>query len=117
MRGRGSSEGLGSFDALPDASFCFDVGHAHQVDPTMNDACLLLRALGARLGQVHVSDVTPGGRHGPLSRATVTAFQQIAAWVPEGVPIILEAPAGAGEIEAQMSLAAEALERHEGEGP
>ena len=102
------------FDALPEASFCFDVGHAHQVDPTMRDARLLLRALGARLGQVHVSEVTPGGRHAPLSRAAVAAFQTIAAWVPEGVPIILEAPAGAGEMDVQMSLAGEALQRHEG---
>jgi sugar phosphate isomerase/epimerase len=97
------------FEALPEASFCFDVGHAHQVDRTMNDAYLLLRELGARLGQVHVSEVTSGGRHDPLSRAAVAAFQTIAAWVPDGVPLILEVPAGPGEIEAQMRLACEAL--------
>jgi sugar phosphate isomerase/epimerase len=102
------------FDALPEASFCFDVGHAHQVDRTMNDALLLLRELGARLGQVHVSEVTPAGRHEPLGRETVTAFQKIAAWVPDGVPLILEAPAGPGELEAQMRLAGEALRGGEG---
>ena len=99
------------FDALPEASFCFDIGHAHQVDRTMSDAYFLLRELGARLGQVHVSEVTSGGRHDPLSRSAVSAFQKIAAWVPDSVPLILEVPAGPGGIEAQMSLAGEALQR------
>jgi hypothetical protein len=101
------------FDQLPEASFCFDVGHAHQVDRTMNDAYFLLRALGARLAQVHVSEVTTRGRHDPLSRSAVAAFRKVAAWVPEGVPLLVEAPpsgAGGAAIEAQMALAAEALE-------
>lgn len=97
------------FDALPEAAFCFDVGHAHQVDRTMNDAWLLLRELGARLGQVHVSEVTAAGRHDPLSRSAVAAFQKIAAWVPADVPLIVESPADAGGIAAQLDLAAEAL--------
>jgi hypothetical protein len=97
------------FAALPEAAFCFDVGHAHQVDRTMNDAWLLLRELGARVGQVHVSEVTTGGRHDPLSRAAVAAFQKIASYLPEGVPVIVESPVQAGEIAAQLALAAEAL--------
>jgi hypothetical protein len=112
------------FDALPEASFCFDVGHAHQVDRTMNDAYFLLRGLGARLSQVHVSEVDTRGRHEPLSRSAVAAFRKVAAWVPQGVPILVEAPPGApfgaGEaegregamrdaIDAQLALAAEAL--------
>lgn len=98
------------FAALPEASFCFDVGHAHQVDRTMTDAFFLASRLGARLAQVHVSEVTARGRHDPLSRSAVAAFRKVAAWVPEGVPLIVESPAGAAEIEAQMALAAEALQ-------
>ena len=99
------------FEALPEASFCFDVGHAHQVDRTMTDAFFLLRELGARLGHLHVSEVTSAGRHDPLSRSAVAAFQKIAAWVPSGVPLILEAPAGLADLEDHMRLAAEALDR------
>lgn len=97
------------FEALPEASFCFDIGHAHQVDRTMNDAWLLLRELGARLGQVHVSEVAATGRHDPLSRSAVFAFQKVAAWIPATVPLIVESPAGPGEIATQLALAAEAL--------
>ncbi|MFT3765824.1 MAG: hypothetical protein QM820_09935 [Minicystis sp.] len=97
------------FDALPEASFCFDVGHAHQVDRTMNDAWMLLHALGTRLAQVHVSEVTTSGRHDPISRAAVAAFQKIAAWVPASVPLIVESPARPDEIAAQIGLAVEAL--------
>lgn len=107
--GRTAKELLRVFEALPEASFCFDVGHAHQVDRTMNDAWTLVRALGARLAQVHVSEVTSGGRHDPLSRTAVAAFRKIAAWVPEDVPLIVESPAAAGEIAAEMRLSDEAL--------
>ncbi len=100
------------FDRLPEASFCFDIGHAHQVDRTMNDAHFLLRELGTRLAQVHVSEVTTRGRHAPLSRSSAFAFRKVAAWLPAEVPILVEAPLaapGPAGIEAQMTLAAEAL--------
>jgi hypothetical protein len=32
------------FEVLPRASFCFDVGHARQVDPTMSEATAILKA-------------------------------------------------------------------------
>lgn len=101
------------FDRLPEASFCFDVGHAHQVDRTMNEAYFLLRELGTRLVQVHVSEVTTRGRHDPLSRSAVAAFHKVAACVPPEVPILVEvpiaAPASGADIEVQMALAARAL--------
>lgn len=107
--GRTAAELSRIFEALPEAAFCFDVGHAHQVDRTMSDAWALLSALGARLGQVHVSEVTSAGRHDPVSRPAAAAFRKIAAWVPEGVPLIMESPAEAGAIAAEMRLAGEAL--------
>lgn len=98
------------FDRLPEASFCFDVGHAHQVDRTMTDAYFLLRELGVRLSQVHVSEVSTRGRHDPMSRSAVAAFRKVAALVPPEVPILVEAPAStiAGAL-GQMSLADEAF--------
>jgi hypothetical protein len=101
------------FDQLPEASFCFDVGHAHQVDRTMTDAFFLLHALGARLSQVHVSEVTTRGRHDPVSRSAAAAFRTVAQWIPPEVPLLVEArpiPAAAGGIAAQMELAAQALD-------
>ena len=101
---------LGSiFDRLPEASFCFDLGHARQIDRTMNEAYCLVREFGARLRQLHVSEVNTQSRHDPLSRAAVSAFQKVARWVPESVPLILETPAAAGEIDTQLSMANEAL--------
>jgi hypothetical protein len=99
------------FEQLPEASFCFDIGHAHQVDRTMTDAFALIRALGVRLAQIHISEVTSEGRHDPLGRPVVAAFRTVAAWVPEGVPLILEGPAGPYGVEAQLALAREALAR------
>ena len=36
------------FAALPDATFCLDVGHARQIDPTMVTAILMLNQFGNR---------------------------------------------------------------------
>lgn len=109
--GRTASELTRVFDALPEASFCFDVGHAHQVDRTMGEAWELIRTLGARLGQLHVSEVGCSGQHGPLSLPAVAAFQRIAAWVPEDTAVIVESPAQPGDLAAQMKLAAAAVSR------
>jgi len=37
------------FARLPEAGLCFDIGHCRQVDPTMNEAYLILRAFGRLL--------------------------------------------------------------------
>jgi hypothetical protein len=107
--GRTLGELAAVFEALPEASFCFDVGHARQIDRTMNEAYFLLRDLGRRLAQVHVSEVNTESRHDPLSRAAVASFRKIARLVPAGVPLILETPATEAEIAAQAALAEEAL--------
>lgn len=101
------------FDALPEARFCFDVGHAHQVDRTMTEAAEMLRAFGARLGQVHVSEVTAAGRHDALSRSAVGAFRKIAGWIPAGAPIVVESPCDAGGIAREIGVAREALDSAE----
>ncbi len=56
--GRTVDELAGFFEDLPQAGFCFDIGHARQVDPSMTEAALLLHAFGSRLAEVHMSEVT-----------------------------------------------------------
>jgi hypothetical protein len=109
--GRTTAELARVFEALPEASFCFDVGHAHQVDRTMGEAWELVRTLGARLAQLHVSEVGSSGRHAPLSLPAVAAFQRIAAWVPDDAAVIVESPATPSELAAQLRLCASAVTR------
>ncbi|XXT21858.1 hypothetical protein WME94_09890 [Sorangium sp. So ce429] len=103
-------EELGAFfDALPEASFCFDIGHAHQVDRTMTEAHFLVKQHRARLKQLHVSEVNAGSRHDALSQSAAQAFQRVAAQVPSEAALILEAPASPGDLERQMAIARAAL--------
>lgn len=78
------------FQQLPDARFCFDIGHARQVDPSMTEASMLLRAFGDRLAEVHMSEVNTASRHDPISLNAVAAFGMIAGSIPEDVPVIIE---------------------------
>jgi hypothetical protein len=105
--GRTVTEMRLAFDRLPDASFCFDIGHARQVDPTMTEGAALLRAFGDRLAEVHLSEVNTASRHDPVSLNAVRAFQSIAAEIPEKIPVILEALIDSGQstIEAEIERA------------
>lgn len=81
------------FDALPHASFCFDVAHAQLLDPSLRLAHELLDAFADRLAEVHVSSIEPGGEHVPLRAADAEAFLPVLGRCV-GVPWVLEAPAG-----------------------
>ncbi|HXJ41411.1 MAG TPA: hypothetical protein VNH18_19175 [Bryobacteraceae bacterium] len=112
--GRTVAEMQGVFELLPEAGFCFDVGHSRQVDPSMTGAWELLHGLGSRLREVHLSEVNTFSRHDPVSLNAVAAFRKIARYVPEDVPVILESLIDEGqssiEIEigrAEMALIAE----------
>ncbi len=54
------------FERLPEATFCFDLGHAYQVDPTMGESVLILEQLRGKLRQLHVSEVNSESRHDPI---------------------------------------------------
>ena len=88
--GRTAEELAKFFVALPEARFCFDIGHARQVDPSMTEAALLLHAFRDRLAEVHMSEVNTASRHDPLSPNAIMAFSGIMGSIPEEVPIILE---------------------------
>ncbi len=90
--GRTQRELAEVFATLPEAGFCFDIGHCRQIDPTMNEAYLILRAFSSRLRQLHVSEVNSRSTHDPLSDAAIDAFRAVASLIPENIPIILESP-------------------------
>ena len=97
------------FFQLPDASLCFDIGHARQYDPTMTEACLILREFGRTLRQVHISEVNTASKHDPLSWAPIRAFQAVAHPIPENVPLILETPVELADMSAEIEKAHQAL--------
>lgn len=98
------------FDRFPDASFCFDVGHAWQIDRTMSEARLIVRRFRDRMRQVHVSDVNTRSQHVPLTLATVTALRKIAELIPPEVPWINEAVVCTRDaIERELSFLRESL--------
>ena len=97
------------FEKLPDAMFCFDIGHARQCDTTMTEAYRILRAYSDRLCQIHVSEVNTASGHDPLSFAAVQAFAEVADLIPGPVPLILEARVTRDQIKAEIENAQKAL--------
>lgn len=83
-------------DKLPSAGFCIDLGHARQVDPTMQGAMDLLRLGGVR--QLHLSEVDPFSKHWAMSDAALSDFRDIRDFIPYGVPIILESPVAESDL-------------------
>ncbi len=88
--GRTAVEMAEIFARLPEAGFCFDIGHARQVDPTMVEAHRLLDQHGFRLRQVHMSEVNTASHHEPMSSYAVQAFQRVTGLLPTDIPVILE---------------------------
>ncbi|MGB8065949.1 MAG: hypothetical protein WCF26_28960 [Candidatus Sulfotelmatobacter sp.] len=88
--GRTRDDLLAVFEELPQATFCFDIGHAHQIDPTMCEATMILEKLKDRLVEVHMSEVNTESRHDPITLEAERSFQIVAQLIPEQVPIILE---------------------------
>jgi hypothetical protein len=108
-KGRTVSEMDLVFHEFPDASFCFDVGHARQVDPTMGVAIGLLQRFRDRLRQVHISEVDPYGKHIPVGFAAFYGFRRVAKLIPDDCPIIIEAVVKAEEMENELEVAQQAL--------
>lgn len=78
---------------LPGAGWCFDIGHAFQVDSTGQLARDLLNQHGGRLRQVHVSTVDLWtGHHGVLTDESIRQFQSVAHLIPNDIPVIIESP-------------------------
>lgn len=97
------------FDRCPEASLCFDIGHARQVDPTMNEAARILRTFENRLRQVHISEVNSQSRHDRLTFGAIQAFRKVSHLIPEGVPIVIESRVSEDDIPTEVSNAKRAL--------
>jgi hypothetical protein len=100
--GRTVSELRTLFDTFPEATFCLDLGHARQIDPTMISAILMLREFGDRLRQLHVSDVGPRGEHLPLGATARNSFARVARFVSDDCPIIIESIIAIDAIEREL---------------
>jgi hypothetical protein len=94
------------FSRLPEASFCFDIAHAKQVDSTMSEALLMLKRFGSRLRQLHVSDVNSNSVHESLNVEAIVSFRKISGFIDYHVPIILETPVAKDKIERELFLTA-----------
>ena len=97
------------FEKLPDASLCFDLGHARQVDATMSEAYLIVKTYQSKLRQLHVSEVNTSSRHDRLTWWAIRAFQRVADFIPESVPVIVESVVDESEIEPELRRTEEAL--------
>lgn len=97
------------FERLPNASFCCDLGHARQVDPTMLEATRMLHRFGGRLRQLHVSEVSTRSHHNRLSLASAFAFERVYRLIPDTTPVILESPVASDEIDDELAYAREVL--------
>lgn len=98
------------FNELPDAQFCFDIGHARQVDPTMTVADELLHAFSDRLAELHISEVDERCRHVAITRSAVRAYRSVAHQIPETVPVIIESMIDQQGISQELSRAHTSLE-------
>jgi sugar phosphate isomerase/epimerase len=107
--GRTAGELAAAFDRVPEAGLCLDVGHAHQQDPTMAGARLILERLGDRLREVHLSHVTGSSAHERLGPAAIAAARAIAALIPEHVPVVLETPVTEEQLDEELRAARAAL--------
>lgn len=97
------------FDELPNATMCFDIGHARQCDTSMTEAYKLLKTFQNRLKQIHVSEVNTSSQHDPISYAAKLAFQEVASLIPLGIPMIIESRVAQSEINQEILRATEAL--------
>jgi hypothetical protein len=97
------------FDALPNASLCFDIGHARQVDPTMSEAWAILQRFRHKIKQLHVSEVNTQSKHDPISLESILAFQKVSHLLPANAPVILESRVEESEIEEEIKAALDAL--------
>ena len=108
--GRGVSELEQIFNELPNASLCFDIGHARQYDSSMTEAFLILTAFSDRLVQIHVSEVNSASQHDPISYGAKLAFQEVSGLIPDGIPVIVESRVGEGQILHEVASARQSLQ-------
>lgn len=103
--GRTADELSRVFTELPQASLCLDLGHLRQMDPTMVEAYRIIQRHGARIRQLHLSDVDSSSKHHPLNIPALTCFMRVAPLLNRSAPVILESPVPCSEVHSQLMLA------------
>jgi hypothetical protein len=98
------------FAQLPDARFCFDIGHARQIDPTMSVAVEMLLELGDKVAQVHISEVNWECKHRRISSVAAMAFQSVARWIPREAPVIIESVISESDIDHELGVVRQCLD-------
>ena len=99
------------FATFPDATFCLDLGHARQIDPTMASAILMLCEFGGRLRELHVSEVGPRGEHLPLGAVARQSFARVSHLVGPDCPLIIESVIGPESIERELDAVSAVFDR------
>jgi hypothetical protein len=107
--GRTVDELQNTFEKLPDAAMCFDIGHARQCDPSMTEAYRILTVFQHKLKQIHISEVNTASQHDTISYAAKIAFQEVASLIPANVPVIIESRVTQPEITREICAVSEAL--------
>lgn len=107
--GRTVEELTAVFDRLPEATFCFDIGHARQCDTSMTEAYKMLWAFQRRLKQVHVSEVNSSSQHDPVSYAAQISFREVSGLIPTRIPLIVESRVSSNDIRREIRRVHEAL--------
>jgi hypothetical protein len=78
---------------LPDARLCFDVAHAKDIDPTMDEGTRMLDRWRDRLSHVHVSSLDAARHHIPLMPEDEMLFAPVldrcrdVPWILEAAPL------------------------------
>lgn len=90
--GRTSDDLEQIFDCFPNASFCLDMAHSKQIDPTMLETKKMLTKFADRLKQIHLSEVNSNCRHELLNMEAILSFRKVSNLIPVGIPVILESP-------------------------
>jgi hypothetical protein len=106
---RNAAEMKKFFEVLPKARFCFDIGHARQVDPTLSIAVELLLVFAERLAEVHISEVDAASKHVQISSIAMRSFQKIASLIPQETPVIIESTVPPSSISDEIRMALESL--------
>jgi hypothetical protein len=91
------------FNKLKNASFCFDFGHAYQIDPTLSEAKRMLNSFKDRLKQIHMSYISSNNNHYEMNFYSCNALKSINKLIPN-VPIILETPIKESKINSEIEI-------------
>lgn len=101
--GRTADELRQFFGALPASRFCFDIGHALQVDRSGDEARRLLDAFGPSLVEVHASGVGERGEHGLLGHEASPQLAGLVQQIPVDAAVIIESVVPPAAITAEIA--------------